>query len=79
MIQTNKLKILIKWLPLIGVVSLIVIVIGFIFGRAPLQILFSIVISVILILSALLFRSVGRDRRKNDEEQNGRNRSYTNI
>lgn len=79
MIQTNKLKILKKWLPLIGIVSLIVVVIGFIFGRSPLQILFSIVISVILILSALLFRSVGRDRRKNDEEQNGRKRSDTNI
>ncbi len=58
-----------KWLPLFGIVSLIVIIIGVIFHSSFPQVISSIIVSVLLIFSAMFFRSVGRDR------ESGRNNS----
>lgn len=51
-----------KWIPIFGIVSLIVIIIGVIFHSSFPQIISSIIVSVLLIFSAMFFRSVGRDR-----------------
>ncbi|MER5174367.1 MAG: hypothetical protein ABJB76_10775 [Candidatus Nitrosocosmicus sp.] len=51
-----------KWIPIFGIVSLIVIIIGVVFHSSFPQIISSIIVSVLLIFSAMFFRSVGRDR-----------------
>ncbi len=66
-----KLKeILKKWGPIFLIVSLVVIIMGLIFHSSVPQILSSIIASIILILSALFFRSVGRDREKKNNFDN---------
>ncbi|MGN6351362.1 MAG: hypothetical protein ACTHL3_07860, partial [Candidatus Nitrosocosmicus sp.] len=60
MIKISLRNILKNWIPIIAIVSIIVISIGIIFHNSIPQIISSILISIILIFSALLFRSVGR-------------------
>ena len=55
-------QILKKWIPIVIIVSIIVIIIGVIFGSSLSQIISSIFVSMLLILSAIFFRSLGRDR-----------------
>jgi hypothetical protein len=62
MIKINKNDIIKKWLPVFGLVFIVVLTIGLIFGSSFPQIVSSIVVSVLLVLSAMFFRSVGRDR-----------------
>jgi hypothetical protein len=62
MIKINKNDIIKKWLPVLGIVFIVVLTIGLIFGSSFPQIASSIIISVLLIFSAMFFRSVGRDR-----------------
>ncbi len=62
MININLKKTIKKWIPIFGIISLIVIIIGVIFHSSFPQIISSIVVSVLLIFSAMFFRSVGRDR-----------------
>ncbi len=62
-----------KWIPIFGIVSLIVIIIGVVFHSSFPQIISSIIVSVLLILSAMFFRSVGRDR------ESGKNNSDVSI
>jgi hypothetical protein len=62
MIKINKNNIIKKWLPLLGIVFIVVLTIGLIFGSSFPQIASSIIVSVLLIFSAMFFRSVGRDR-----------------
>lgn len=69
----NKISlnnILKKWLPIIAIVSLIVITMGLIFHNSIPQILFSLFITILLILSAFLFRSVGRNRENRSNSHN---------
>jgi uncharacterized membrane protein YfcA len=69
----NKISlnnILKKWLPIIAIVSLIVITMGLIFHNSIPQILFSLFITILLILSAFLFRSVGRNRENRSNSPN---------
>jgi uncharacterized membrane protein YfcA len=62
LIKINLKEIIKKWLPIFGIVSIIVIIIGIIFHSSFPQIISSIAVSVLLIFSAMFFRSVGRDR-----------------
>jgi c-di-AMP phosphodiesterase-like protein len=62
MIKMDRSQILKKWIPIVIIVSIIVIIIGMIFGSSLLQIISSIFVSMLLILSAIFFRSLGRDR-----------------
>jgi uncharacterized membrane protein YfcA len=64
LIKINLKETIRKWLPLIGIVSIIVIIIGIIFHSSFPQIISSIIVSVLLISSAMFFRSVGRDRER---------------
>ena len=62
MIKINKNNLIKKWLPVFGIVFIVVLTIGLIFGSSFPQIVSSIIVSVLLIFSAMFFRSVGRDR-----------------
>jgi purine-cytosine permease-like protein len=62
MININKNDVIKKWIPILGIVTIIVLTLGIIFGISITQIISSILVSVLLIFSALFFRSVGRDR-----------------
>ena len=62
MININKNNIIKKWLPAFGIVFIVVLTIGLIFGSSFPQIVSSIIVSALLIFSAMFFRSVGRDR-----------------
>ncbi|MDQ6723548.1 MAG: hypothetical protein M3Z01_04705 [Thermoproteota archaeon] len=62
MININLKKTIKKWIPIFGIISLIVIIIAVIFHSSFPQIISSIIVSVLLIFSAMFFRSVGRDR-----------------
>ncbi len=62
MIKINLKDILKKWIPIFVIVSLIVLIMGLIFHSSFPQIISSIVVSVLLIFSAMFFKYVGRDR-----------------
>jgi len=62
MIKINKNNIIKKWLPVFGIVFIVVLTIGLIFGSSFPQIVSSIIVSVLLVFSAMFFRSVGRGR-----------------
>ena len=62
MIKVNKNNIIKKWLPAFGIVFIVVLTMGLIFGSSFPQIVSSVIVSVLLIFSAMFFRSVGRDR-----------------
>jgi uncharacterized membrane protein len=62
MIKINLKDILKKWIPIFVIVSIIVLMMGLIFHSSFPQIISSIVVSVLLIFSAMFFKSVGRDR-----------------
>jgi L-asparagine transporter-like permease len=72
MIKISLRNILKNWIPIIAIVSIIVISMGLIFHNSFPQILSSILISIILIFSALLFRSVGRERENRKNSFNDR-------
>jgi uncharacterized membrane protein YfcA len=71
LIKINLKEIIQKWIPIFGIVSIIVVIIGIIFQSSFPQIISSIIVSVLLIFSAMFFRSVGRDR------ESGKNSSNT--
>ena len=64
-------KIIKKWIPLVIIISVIVITIGVIFGSSFLQIILSIIVSLLLIFSAMYFRSFGGNR---ETEKNNSNK-----
>lgn len=72
MIKISLRNILKNWIPIIAIVSIIIISMGLIFHISIPQILSSILISIILIFSALLFRSVGRGRENRENSFNDR-------
>jgi uncharacterized membrane protein len=62
-----------KWIPIVIVVSISVLIIGIIFGRSFPQIISSIAVSILLILSAMFFKSVGRNRESEKNNSDGYN------
>lgn len=68
MIKINLKEILKKLIPLFVIVSIIVLIMGLIFHSSFPQIVSSIAVSILLIFSAMLFKSVGMDResKRND-------------
>lgn len=74
MIDVSKTDIIKKWIPIIGIVLFIVLAIGLVFGISGEQIISSITISLILIISGLLFQRIGRNRSKNNDNGNDINR-----
>jgi membrane protein implicated in regulation of membrane protease activity len=70
MIKINKNDIIKKCLPVFGLVFIVVLTIGLIFGSSFPQIVSSIVVSALLIFSAMFFRSVGRGRESESEKNN---------
>ena len=62
MIKINKNDIIRKWLPIFGIVFIVVLTVGLIFGSSFPQIVSSVIVSVLLVFSAMFFRSIGRDR-----------------
>jgi Sec-independent protein secretion pathway component TatC len=71
-IKIDKGQIIKKWIPIVIVISIIVITIGLIFGSSFSQIILSIVVSLLLILSAMFFRYLGGNRgsEKNNVDTN---------
>ncbi len=76
--KINTIQLLKKWGPIFVIVSIIVVILGIIFHSSIQQLFSSIVVSIILILSALLFKSVGKDR-KNQEDNPGTTMSNDKI
>ncbi|WP_144731413.1 hypothetical protein [Candidatus Nitrosocosmicus arcticus] len=67
----NKKVILKKWIPIIIIIFAVSSVLGLLLGISGSQILSAIVISLILITSALLFQMVGRNRFDNQNDKMG--------
>lgn len=71
MINFDKKVILKKWVPIIVIIFTVSSVLGLLLGVPGSQILSAIVISLILISSALLFQMVGRNRFDNQNDKMG--------
>jgi L-asparagine transporter-like permease len=56
-----------RWAPIFVLVFIIVVILGMIFHSSIQQLFSSIIVSIILIISALLFRSVGKDRKNHGD------------
>jgi len=67
----DKVVILKKWIPIIVIIFAVSSVLGLLLGISGSQILSAIVISLILITSALLFQMVGRNRSDNQNDKMG--------
>jgi len=67
----DKKVILKKWIPIIVIIFAVSSVLGLLLGISGSQILSAIVISLILITSALLFQMVGRNRFDNQNDKMG--------
>jgi len=57
-----------KWAPIFIIVFIIVVILGMIFHSSIPQLFSSVIVSIILIFSAFLFRSVGKDRKSQGDE-----------
>ncbi|MGI0000857.1 MAG: hypothetical protein ACRD6Q_06500 [Nitrososphaeraceae archaeon] len=71
MITFDKKIILKKWVPIIVIIFVVSSVLGLLFGISVSQILSAIVITLILITSAILFQMVGRNRFDNQDDKMG--------
>lgn len=71
MINFNKKVIIKKWVPIIVIILAVSSALGLLLGISGSQILSAIVISIILISSALLFQMVGRNRFDNKNDKMG--------
>jgi undecaprenyl pyrophosphate phosphatase UppP len=67
MLKINVIQFLKRWVPIFVLVFIIVMVLGIIFHSSIQQLFSSIIVSIVLIFSALLFRSVGRDRKNHGD------------
>lgn len=76
MINFDKKVILTKWVPIIGIIFAVSIVLGLLLGVSGYQILSAIVISLILISSALLFQMVGRNRFDSQNDKMGLSKCF---
>jgi hypothetical protein len=76
MINFDKKVILRKWVPIIGIIFAVSLVLGLLLGISGSQILSAIVISIILIFSALLFQMVGRNRFGSQNDKMGSSKCF---
>ena len=63
MSEINLIQYLKRLAPIFVLIFIAVIILGMVFHTSILQIFSSIIVSIILIFSALLFRSVGKNRK----------------
>lgn len=71
MINFDKKVIIKKWVPIIVIILAVSSALGLLLGISGSQILSAIVISIILVSSALLFQMVGRNRFDNKNDKMG--------
>lgn len=71
MINFDKKIILKKWVPIIVIIFVVSTALGLLLGISVYQILSTIVITLILITSAILFQMVGRNRFDNRDDKMG--------
>ena len=71
MINFDKKVLLKKWVPIIVIIFTVSLALGLILGISGSQILSAVVISLILITSAILFQKVGRNRFDNQNDKMG--------
>ena len=71
MINFDKKVIIKKWVPIIVIILAVSSALGLLLGISGSQILSAIVISIVLISSALLFQMVGRNRFDNKNDKMG--------
>ena len=71
MVNFDKMIILKKWVPIIVIIFAVSSVLGLLLGISIYQILSTIVITLILITSAILFQMVGRNRFENKGDKMG--------
>ena len=71
MINFDKKVLLKKWVPIIVIIFAVSIALGLLLGISGSQILSAVVISLILITSAILFQKVGRNRFDNQNDKMG--------
>jgi len=74
MINFDKKTILKKWVPIIVIIFAVSSALGLLLGISAYQILSTIVITLILITSAILFQMVGRNRFDNRDDKMGLSR-----
>lgn len=68
MSKITMIQFLKKWAPIFIIVFIIVVILGMIFHSSIPQLFSSVIVSIILIFSAFLFRSVGKDRKSQGDE-----------
>lgn len=71
MINFDKKVLLKKWVPIIVIIFSVSLALGLLLGISGSQILSAVVISLILITSAILFQKVGRNRFDNQNDKMG--------
>jgi len=71
MINFDKKVLLKKWVPIIVITFTVSLALGLLLGISGSQILSAVVISLILITSAILFQKVGRNRFDNQNDKMG--------
>jgi len=71
MINFDKKVLLKKWVPIIVIIFTVSLALGLLLGISGSQILSAVVISLILIISAILFQKVGRNRFDNQNDKMG--------
>jgi len=71
MINFDKKVLLKKWVPIIVIIFTVSLALGLLLGISGSQILSALVISLILITSAILFQKVGRNRFDNQNDKMG--------
>ncbi|ALI37459.1 hypothetical protein NMY3_03274 [Candidatus Nitrosocosmicus oleophilus] len=71
MINFDKKVLLKKWVPIIVIIFTVSLALGLLLGISGSQILSAVVISLILITSAILFQKVGRNRFDNQNDKMG--------
>ena len=71
MINFDKKVLLKKWEPIIVIIFTVSLALGLLLGISGSQILSAVVISLILITSAILFQKVGRNRFDNQNDKMG--------
>ena len=68
MLKINMIQFLKRWALIFIIVFIIVVILGMIFHSSIPQLFSSVIVSVILIFSALLFRSVSKDRKNQGDD-----------
>ena len=71
MINFDKKVLLKKWVPIIVIIFTVSVALGLLLGISGSQILSAIVVSLILITSAIFFQKVGRNRFDNQNDKMG--------